>query len=113
MRCRWLHLFRGVWNSSVTKNWREKMQIEKSKTNDAPRVIVYGTEGIGKSTFASLMPDPVFIDAENGLGRIDAMRIGVSSFPEIKSAMKIIYESQAKTIVLDSLDAIERLIFES
>ncbi|MEE1299148.1 MAG: AAA family ATPase, partial [Acutalibacteraceae bacterium] len=30
----------------------------------AKKVVIYGPEGIGKSTFASRFPDPVFIDTE-------------------------------------------------
>lgn len=32
--------------------------------NGAKKVVFYGPEGIGKSTFASKFPDPLFIDTE-------------------------------------------------
>ena len=31
-----------------------------------PRDLIYGVQGIGKSTLASLMPEPVFLAAEDG-----------------------------------------------
>ena len=34
-----------------------------------PRILVYGTEGIGKSTFGSQAPKPIFVQTEDGLGR--------------------------------------------
>lgn len=32
-----------------------------------PRILVYGIEGVGKSTFAARFPKPVFIQTEDGL----------------------------------------------
>ena len=40
------------------------MRIIKGKLPSAKKVVIYGPEGIGKSTFASKFPDPVFIDTE-------------------------------------------------
>ena len=42
------------------------MEIIKGKIKKAKKVVIYGPEGIGKSTFASKFPDPVFIDTERG-----------------------------------------------
>ena len=33
--------------------------------------MLYGTHGIGKSTFASCAPKPIFLQTEDGLGEID------------------------------------------
>ena len=38
------------------------MNITRGKQAKAQRVIIYGTEGIGKSTLASQFPNPLFID---------------------------------------------------
>ena len=40
----------------------------------AKKVVVYGPEGIGKSTFASKFPDPVFIDTEGSTKDMDVAR---------------------------------------
>lgn len=48
------------------------MEIIKGKIPGAKKVVVYGPEGIGKSTFASMFPAPLFIDTEGsnkGYGR--------------------------------------------
>jgi replication-associated recombination protein RarA len=37
-----------------------------------PRIILYGGAGIGKTTFASKMPNPIFILTEDGMGTIEA-----------------------------------------
>lgn len=40
------------------------MNITKGKIKSAQKVVIYGPEGIGKSTFASQFPNPLFIDTE-------------------------------------------------
>lgn len=40
------------------------MNITRGKIKSAQKVVIYGPEGIGKSTFASQFPNPLFIDTE-------------------------------------------------
>lgn len=40
------------------------MNISTGVIVSAQKVVLYGSEGIGKSTFASCFPDPIFIDTE-------------------------------------------------
>lgn len=87
--------------------------ITKGKSIHAPRIFLYSTHGIGKSTFASQAPDPIFICTEDGLGSIDT-----SSFPlatsseDVFSAIKTLYteDHQYKTVVLDSADWLENIL---
>ena len=51
------------------------MQIIKGKLPGAKKIIVYGPEGIGKSTFAARFPDPVFIDTEGSTKDMDVARL--------------------------------------
>jgi len=89
--------------------------IKKGKTIHAPRLFLYSTHGIGKSTFASHAPDPVFICTEDGLGSIDT-----SSFPlakssiDVLSAIKTLYTDshEYKTVVLDSADWLENILVQ-
>ena len=39
------------------------------------KTVLYGPEGIGKSTFASHFPEPVFIDTEGGTKRLNVARL--------------------------------------
>ena len=39
-------------------------EITEGVVNGAQKVVLYGTEGIGKTKFASNFPDPLFIDTE-------------------------------------------------
>jgi hypothetical protein len=45
-----------------------------------PRVMLYGVEGIGKTTFGASAPKPIFVLTEDGLGDLD-----VAHFPLAKS----------------------------
>lgn len=77
------------------------------------RVVLYGVEGIGKSTFASQAPAPVFIGAEDGTSAIDVTRFpSPESFQDIMDAIGELYgqEHDFKTVVLDSVDWAEQLI---
>ena len=51
------------------------MQITRGKIPCAKKVVVYGPEGIGKSTFASRFPNPVFIDTEGSTKDMDVARL--------------------------------------
>ena len=50
------------------------MQIIRGKQKTALKVVVYGPEGIGKSTFAAQFPNPLFIDTEGGTKHMDVAR---------------------------------------
>lgn len=41
----------------------------------ALKALIYGHEGIGKSTMAAMLPDPVFIDVENGTAQLPVARM--------------------------------------
>lgn len=46
-------------------------QLVRSAHPKPPIMTLYGVHGIGKSTFASQAPSPVFIQTEDGLGMLD------------------------------------------
>lgn len=76
------------------------------------RVLLYGPEGVGKSTFASNAPAPVFIGPEDGTATLDIAR-----FPEPRTWADLFdaigtlgTDSHVyQTVVLDTLDWIEPL----
>jgi len=51
-----------------------QMKIISGKTGGALKVVIYGPEGIGKSTLASHFPRPVFIDTEGSTRHMDVAR---------------------------------------
>jgi len=75
--------------------------------------MLYGVHGVGKSTFGAKAPKPVFIQTEDGLGEIDCDKFPVSeSFEHVITALSELYsgEHDYQTLVVDSLDWLERLI---
>lgn len=50
------------------------MELIKGLLQEPQRIIFYGPEGIGKSTLASQLPDPIFIDTEGSTGDLDVIR---------------------------------------
>ena len=89
--------------------------ISRSTGIKAPRVLVYGSAGLGKTTFASGSPAPIFLCTEDGLGKIE-----VDAFPLLRSyqdtldAIGALYSSDHpyKTLVIDSLDHLEPMIWK-
>ena len=51
------------------------MKITSGKIAGAKRCIIYGPEGIGKSTFAAAFPGPLFIDTEGSTKEMDVPRL--------------------------------------
>lgn len=88
--------------------------IQKNTALAAPRIMLYGVEGIGKTTFAAGAPEPVFICTEDGLGSLQ-----VSHFPLCTKASDVLdaiatlcsEEHNFKTVVLDSVDWLDNLIW--
>lgn len=81
----------------------------------APRIIIYGDAGTGKTTFGACAPDPVFLQTEDGLGNLDATAFPLAaSFDDAMAALQSLYteEHHFKTLVIDSLDWLEPLVWQ-
>lgn len=92
------------------------MEIIRGKIPCAKKVVVYGPEGIGKSTFAACFPDPVFIDTEGSTKEMD-----VSRFPEASSWQMLLeqvdyikkHPEACKTLVIDTIDWAEQMCVDA
>jgi hypothetical protein len=90
-------------------------RVERGRTPKPPRLLVYGTEGIGKSTFGSQAPKPIFIQTEDGLGEIACDKFPLAStYDEVVAALADLRTEQHEyeTVVIDSLDWLERLVWD-
>lgn len=90
------------------------LQIIRGKKHGAVRAIIYGTEGIGKSTLAAKSPDVLIIDTEDGTGQIDAARVIALDWRAIEHAIKeLIADAQGfRTVVIDSADWMEKALID-
>jgi len=89
-------------------------QITSERSSAPRRLMLYGTHGVGKSTFASCAPRPIFIQTEDGLGDIECDRFPLAAtFGETMQALAELYSDKHsfQTVVVDSLDWLERLIW--
>ena len=87
------------------------MEIKKGTIAGAKKVVLYGPEGIGKSTFASHFPDPVFIDTEGSTNALDVARFDedFSSWEKIlEAADYVLANPKMGTLALDSADWAEQ-----
>jgi len=76
------------------------------------RLLIHGTEGIGKSTFAAEAPDPIFIQTEDGLAQIDVPRFPLAeSFDSVVDNLNALLneDHSYQTVVIDSIDWLEKL----
>ena len=88
------------------------MKIIKGKIPGAKKVVVYGPEGIGKSTFASRFPEPVFIDTEGSTRDMDISRFEkASSWTMLMEQVRYVRQNQGvcRTLVIDTADWAEQL----
>ena len=88
-----------------------KYEISGGKIPHARKVLVYGPEGVGKSTFASRFPQPLFIDTEGSTRNLDVMRMPApTSWPMLLDEVATVsQERPCQTLVIDTADWAERM----
>ena len=88
--------------------------IARERVRAAPRVVLYGPQKIGKSTFAAGAPQPVFIPTEDGLSGLEVDHFPLAkTYQGVLEALGALYEEAHtyQTVVVDSLDWLEPLIW--
>ena len=92
------------------------MNINTGIQNKPVKAVIYGPEGIGKSTFASKFPAPLFIDTEGSTSRLNVARTDPpSSLAMLSSMLTELAQNNHgyKTLVLDTADWAERLCIKA
>lgn len=92
------------------------MQIIRGPVQTAQRVVVYGPEGIGKSTLASKFPNPLFIDTEGSTRQLDVARLpDPSSWTMLLQQVDYVVNNPTvcDTLIVDTADWAERLATEA
>jgi len=89
--------------------------IRKKAKQKPPRIVLYGGAGISKTFFAASMNKPIFVLTEDGMGKIEADHFPLSeSFEDVLKNLQSLIdnENDYKTLVVDSLDWLEPLIWD-
>lgn len=91
------------------------IEISSGIIAKAQKVVIYGPEGIGKSTFASQFPDPIFTDTEGSTNNMNVRRLTKPTSWEMieQEAEFIKINRPCKTWVIDTIDWAEQLAIES
>ena len=92
------------------------MNITRGIQNKPIKAVIYGPEGIGKTTFAAQFPDPVFVDVEGSTTRMDVARTDTPT--SLAMLLGILTEIRdhnpgCKTVVVDTADWAERLCIKT
>ncbi|NQT19509.1 MAG: AAA family ATPase, partial [Planctomycetes bacterium] len=70
-------------------------QVHTGRRHSPPRIIVYGAEGIGKSTTASQAPKPIFVPTEDGLDQIDCKSFPLAhTLADVEAALQTLTQEQ-------------------
>ena len=88
-------------------------QVITGKQPVPPRIMIYGSEGIGKSTFGANAPKAIVIQTENGLNRLDVARLPlVKTYDDLVKQLIAIRDEphDFQTLVIDSLTALQNLV---
>lgn len=100
---------------TMTTNRMTLASIERGKRDKPFCVLVYGPEGVGKSTFAAGAPDPCFIGEAGGTDHLDVARFpSPKKWEDVGEALSVLEgdDHGFKTAVIDTLDYIEPLSWE-
>lgn len=89
-----------------------RYELDCGVKRTALRLVVYGTEGIGKSTLAAELPSPVWIDVEGGTNQLPVSRLPrPTSWSMLLDEVRAVRDGDVpcSTLVVDTADAAEAL----
>jgi len=88
--------------------------VVRGKQARPPRIVVYGAEGVGKSSFGASCPAPILLPTEDGVAHIDCDKFPlIQSYGEFVSHLGALAqeEHEYKTVVVDTADWLEKLLW--
>lgn len=88
------------------------LNIKNGKIPRPQKAVIYGAEGVGKTTLAAQFPDPLFIDTESGTAHMDVRRIDrPATWEELLAIINEVAATKdiCKTLVIDTADWAEQL----
>jgi hypothetical protein len=91
-------------------------KVSKGKLKKPHLVLIYGADGVGKSSFASGFPNSIFLGAEDGTNNLDVSRFpSLNDWNEVTKAVSELTTEKHdyQTLVIDSLDWLEPMLHKS
>ncbi len=88
------------------------LNIRKGKISRPQKVVIYGPEGVGKTSLAAAFPNPLFIDTEGGTAHLEVNRIdSPRSWEELVAIVGEVAATPnlCRTLVIDTSDWAEQL----
>lgn len=88
--------------------------VKKGKLEVPYKIFLYGVDGVGKSTFGSQAPSPIFLGAEEGTAYLDVARFPrPETFADVLEAIAVLGRDahEHQTLVIDTLDWVEPMIW--
>lgn len=92
-----------------------QFDISQGPMLSATKLVLYAVEGIGKSTFASQFPNPLFIDTEGSTNTMNVRRLPApSSWQMLLQEVQYVRDTSGlcATLVIDTIDWAERLCID-
>ena len=92
-----------------------KLQILTGRIARPQKAVIFGPEGIGKSTLAAQFPAPVFLDTEGGTHHLDVARLPApKTWDDVTKAVAALAAEahDFKTLVIDTADWLEKLLVD-
>lgn len=88
------------------------LNIKKGIQPRAQKVVIYGPEGIGKTTLASQFPEPLFLDLEDGSAQLNINRINdITNWTQLASVITEVINTPdiCRTLIIDTADKAEMM----
>lgn len=89
--------------------------VVRGRRPQPKRILLYGVEGVGKSSFAAGAPAPIFLGAEDGTSELDVERLPLAvDWQDVLDAVHVLtYEKHSyRTLVVDTVDWAEPMLWK-
>lgn len=89
--------------------------VTSGKRQQPYRILLSGTEGIGKSTFGAGAPSPLFLGTEDGTDHLDVKRLPPpQGWADVFRSVNLLHaeKHEFKTLVVDTVDWLEPLCWD-
>jgi hypothetical protein len=93
---------------------RMSAPIRKGRIVRPMRIMIHGSMKVGKTTFASGAPDPIFLSLDDGTDTLDVARLPTPEtwLDVLEGVQRVIREDIGKTLVVDPFNYLEPLIYK-